>query len=231
MPIKRGEISVAWSAAYELHIPDGDPPSGGWPVLVALHGFGDDGRTMAERLPITSPRYARLWPDGRFPVEVKRDGERALGRAWYQYTGDQDAFRVALDEGCTHLRRLMEHVGDRHPIDLTRAVLLGYSQGGYLAGVAALRDRDIWRGLVALSTRVKTEAVSDGLEGATGFPVLMLHGSRDRFIDPARQEAEAVRLQQLGVAAEFEVFDGGHGLLKSHAPRIDGFVADVLAIQ
>ena len=50
-------------------------------MLVGLHGFGDDGSRLAERLGgLGDAPYARLWPEGPFPVEIREDGSLR----WYQ---------------------------------------------------------------------------------------------------------------------------------------------------
>ncbi|MAG57430.1 MAG: hypothetical protein CMJ83_14155 [Planctomycetes bacterium] len=229
MTTLRGSVPVTWRAGYTLDLPAGDTPVGGWPLLVLLHGYGQSGAAMAERLDgFGDAPYARLWPDAPFPIELQRDERRVVGHAWYQYTGDQDAFVRALDFGRAHLRTLLDSVAADHCVDPSRAMLCGYSQGGYLAGVAAFKDRDRWCGLVAIATRVKTEVVATELASAKGFPALLLHGSRDCFIDADRQRESAEVLAAHGVDVRLEVWDGGHGLKPALVPMIDTFVRSAL---
>ena len=225
----RGNIPVHWTAGYRLELPPGAPPPGGFPILLALHGFGEDGDTMAERLgPREGATCARLLPDGPFPVELREGERRRIGRAWYQYDGDQETFLRALTWGQDHLRRLLEAVAERHPVDPRRVVLLGFSQGGYLASAAALRERDRYRGLVAVACRIKTEILSDELAAARGYPVLVVHGARDRATPCAMQE-EAVRvLAGAGLEVEVELHPRGHRLPPESVPRIHTFVDAVL---
>ena len=144
MTVIEGSVPVSWEAPWRLDLPEGDPPSAGWPVLVGLHGFGDDGPRLADRLPLDGAPYARLWPDGPYPVEVKTDGARRIGRAWYQYDGDQPRFVAALDAASVFVARVVDAVAEAHPIDVGRAVVLGYSMGGYPAGWTAFHDRARW---------------------------------------------------------------------------------------
>jgi phospholipase/carboxylesterase len=226
-----GATRVTWEARYRLHLPAGAAPPAGWPCVVGLHGFKDCGARLAERLTgLEHAPYARLFPDGPFPLEVEGDVGRRVGYAWYQYTGDQAAFLRSLDFGRAHLRRLVADVAARHGIDAGRVALLGYSQGGYLAGVAGLRDHPLYRGVVGLATRTKVEAVEDVLDRARGFPFLILHGERDRFIPVARQREMADRLLARGVDVRWGTWPGGHGLRADVATRVDPFLREVLRL-
>lgn len=229
MTVERGSVPVSWDAEWRLDLPDGDPPAGGWPVLVALHGFGDDGPGLAERLGgLSDAPYARLWPDGPFPVEMREDDIRRIGRAWYQYDGDQERFRAALDRCAAFVLEVVDRVAAGHPIDAARAAVLGYSMGGYVAGWTGFHDRERWRGVVSLASRIKAEAID--LTGAAGQRVLVFHGAQDRFISAARAEESADLLRSGGAEVTFETWDGGHGLRPEVAPRVDAFVRDVFGI-
>ncbi len=224
-----GQVPVTWQSRYRLDLPPGEPPAGGHPLLVALHGFGDDGDRLRDRLRgLDGAPYARLYPDAPFPVEMQEAPARRVGFAWYQFTGDQAAFMTALRFAADHLARVVADAAERHPLDLRRAVLLGYSQGGYLAGVAALSDPARWRGLVAIACRIKTESLGEVLPARRGYPVLIIHGARDQGMPLDRQRAAVDELRRHGVAVDFEVHDGGHGLRRESAPLIDAFVRGVL---
>ncbi|HKE00756.1 MAG TPA: hypothetical protein VKE69_07095 [Planctomycetota bacterium] len=226
-----GSIPVSWSSRWSLALPGGARPSSGWPVLVALHGFGDDGEILARRLVgLDDAPYARLFPDGPFPVDRRDAKPPRIGRTWYAYDGGQPAFLEALAFASAHVERALEIAADEHALDRSRSVLLGYSQGGYVAGVAAIRGASRWRGLVAIACRIKTEALADDLPRARGFPVLVLHGRDDDGVALDRQLAAAHVLEEHGLAVEVHVHDGGHGLRRSLTPRIDAFVRRTLSI-
>lgn len=211
-------------------MPDGEAPSRGWPLLVGLHGFGDDARRLSDRLDgLRQAPYARLWLDGPFPVEVKEDTGRRIGRAWYQYDGDQDRFLAALVAGTEHVHRAVDDVAAQQPVAADQAVLLGYSMGGYLAGWAGLQDRDRWRGVVALATRIKAEALD--ADKVAGQRLLVVHGERDRFIDVARARESADAVRAMGADVTLTIWPGGHGLKPEVAPIVDAWVRQALRVS
>jgi predicted esterase len=227
--IVRGTVPITLESAYTLILPASDPPRGGHPLLLALHGYGDDGSRLRERLADLEPApYALLLPDGPYPVEIRDQWPPRLGYAWYQYTGDQTAFVAALDRTSEHLAELLTTVARTQPIDPTRIAVLGYSQGGYLAGVMALKDHARYRGLVAIACRIKVEALTAVLPHARGFEVLVLHGVADESVKLEPQQLAIATLRQHGVAVDFQTHAGGHGLRRELVPRIDAFVRRVL---
>lgn len=233
MPVVVDAIPIAWNVGYRLSLPDlpagASPPSAGFPLLVALHGFGDTAARLEERLPaLAGAPFAVLYPDGPFPVEIRREHEPTrVGASWYQYTGDQDAFRTSLRFVADHLERLVRHVAAAHPVDPGRIALLGYSQGGYVAGTMALWRPDRYLGLVAIGTRLKLEVVDD-VRVASDLPVLVVHGKRDRAIPFERQMEMVTALRAGGVQVEVHAHEGGHGLRPERSEVVRSFVDRLL---
>ncbi|MBK9383309.1 MAG: dienelactone hydrolase family protein [Planctomycetes bacterium] len=231
IPWRSSELELRWRVGYRVALPTSPAPSAGHPLLLALHGFGEDAARFSARLaPLVGGPYALLVPDAPFPVEIREEEGARIGRAWYQYDGDAATFERALRWGAAHLEQLLREASRAFPLDPCRVVLLGYSQGGYLGSVTALRDRARYLGLVAISTRVKSEILAEELRSARGYPVLALHGERDRStpLEPQRRSLEALRAS--GLAVELEVHAGGHGFRSELLPRIDSFVRGVLAL-
>jgi predicted esterase len=245
-PTASGSTRVALDRSWQIHIPAGQAPSHGFPLLLGLHGFGEDGGRLAARLAsLDGAPYARLFPDAPFPVEVReaagsgapnpseakgRGGRSRIGASWYQYTGDQELFLKALAFAEAYLRDVVADAGRAHPIDASRIVLLGYSQGGYLAGVAAFRDRARYRGLVGVACRIKTEALAAELAAARGYPALLIHGARDEHTAADRQREAHAELVRHGVDVTLHVHEGGHGFRSDLAPLIDAFTRRVLGV-
>lgn len=219
--VERFSHDVAW----RLHLPAGPGP---WPVVVALHGMGQSAALFDKVLaPLRRDRFALLIPDGPLPFEIREaDGIRE-GRAWYVYTGDQDAFLRSANVTTSWLLGLVDRLGAEHPVDAGRLALLGYSQGGYLAGMAALRNAGRLAGLVSACSRIKSELL-DRVEITARFPVLALHGERDRSLAVDRSRASAQALREHGFDVDFREYPSGHRLTEEQLADASAFLDRVL---
>ncbi|MCC7171126.1 MAG: alpha/beta fold hydrolase [Planctomycetes bacterium] len=230
----RGSIAFTHDVGYALALPAAttDAPT---PVLVVLHGFSEDGERMLARFShLTASGLAVLAPDAPYPVEVRaqKPGESArIGHAWYQFTGDQPAFVASCRTASDHVSRVLDDAAARHGLDASRVVLLGYSQGGYLAGLWALTEPRRFAGLVAVSCRIKTEVLTpDALRAASGLRVLAIHGKSDSQVRLEPQQAAIDVLRGHGFDARLHVYEGGHGLRREVAAYVQEFAVDVLAL-
>lgn len=221
----RGAIPVTWPARYELVVPEGQAPEGGWPLVVALHGAEDALDRFSETLEPWSARpCARLLIEGPFPVEVRRDEGRRLGRVWYHYTGEQEAFLQSLRFARDHVMSVMRTARVQAPLSDAPPTLFGYSMGGYVAGFMALdRPRD-WGRLLQVATRLKVEAFTDRLGDARALDVVMIHGEKDRLVPIRGQERALEKLEAAGVPARLVRSPAGHRL----SPEIVTLAAEYL---
>jgi len=150
-----------------------------------------------------------LCPQG--PVAVPFGGGQ-YGYGWYPLRpgepADVDAFRRSTDA----LREFVGRALERYPIDPKKVVLAGFSQGGTMGYDLALREPARFAGLAALSTWLPVPLVEDlsKLPEHEGFPVLVIHGTRDDRIpiERARESREALRA--FGVAMTYREFEMAH---------------------
>ena len=95
---------------YYALVPAGLPPAGGWPVVVALHGMGGQGSHM---LPM-----AQTFIDEGILFVAPTFGD-------YEPNPGKGPIEV--------MSRILNEVGENHPLQAHGAVLLGHSQGGTFA--------------------------------------------------------------------------------------------------
>ncbi len=189
----------------------GDSPP---PLLIALHGQGMSGesfRRVLRHLPATP--HSRLFPDGPYVFERREaDGIRA-GHGWYIYLGDQVAFREELERSEAHILELLDRVEAEHgPVDRARSVLLGFSQGGYLAGFVGARHPERFGGVVISSARLKHKFLADELTRVELPRFLILHSPDDPATPFARAEESRDRLLAAGADVTLVPHPGGHRL-------------------
>lgn len=191
-------------------------PEEGFPVTLALHGMGENAESFAAVLEPAIAKGGRVWviPDGPHPFEKRR--EPGIGHAWYLFAGDQQRLRAGMADAAKWLAGLLGRVkADRAggKIDWTRLDVLGFSQGGYLAGVLWMDMPGVAR-VVCAGGRLKQEWWPEHAGGAPSF--LHLQGADDASVTPAmaRQAAEAAAAR--GYSVDYREFPGvGHAVSAS----------------
>lgn len=188
--------------------PPGPPPPTGWPALLLLHGGGWREGDLAEFAPL-APRLAR-----RGLLAVAANYRLAPRHRWPAMLEDVEAAWVSLAA---------------LPVDPGRRLLWGFSAGGHLALMLALRRPAEVRGLVAMGAPTALDApeLSDELDrvfapdqrrAASPLhqpcgnppPTLLVHGEADAVV-PVSQ-ARALRARFPADVRLIELPEGDHGL-------------------
>lgn len=193
---------------YAAHVPEGDGP---FPAVILLHGWGANAHDLLGFAPYLHGGNALvLCPQGPVSLPI---GYGMRGYGWYPLVPGQPADPEAFRQGTDALRVFVEQALERYPIDRERMVIMGFSQGGTMAYDLALRDPAHYAGLAALASwlpGVLAETLPR-LPEHEGFPVLVVHGTRDDRIavEKARESREALR--PYGVAMTYREIEGmGH---------------------
>lgn len=221
----------ALDVPVELHVPD-DPDGS---LVVALHGMGQSAASFAkDALPCAPARSAVLLPQGPLPYEIRSgDGPPRQGNAWYVYTGESEGFLRSMERTEAWLLGVVGAEVARAGFDPRRTALLGFSQGGYLAGFVGVRHAARFRALVVAGGRIKDEVLAEAAPAAAraGLRVLDVHGEHDPSVGPGPCRASAERLAAAGVPVEFRTYDCGHKVLRDAVCRDDvrAFLASRLA--
>ena len=190
---------------HTLFEPAGDGPH---PTVVALHGWGASGMDLLGLAPyLADGQFLVLCPQGRVEVALGP----AVGYGWFPLTlgapPDPETFAVAVDDA----RRFLDDALRRYPVNPSKLVILGFSQGGVIAYALALAEPERFAGLVALSSWLP-EPVARALppRSRERLPTLVHHGARDDLIDVARGRESVETLRALQVPLAYREFDMGH---------------------
>ncbi len=218
----QGGVPVARLAPFRVLLPAGRPPRGGWPAVLALHGYGWDEERFAAviRRRFGDSPFAWLVPRGPWRVHPGR-GE--VGYAWLvgsRENPDHEGFKAV--EG--YLDRMLSEARRRLPISRRPPGVLGFSQGGFVAGVAALRRPRRYRGAAVLGAYVNPGMVPKGLASATGARLAFFHGRQDHEVPLMRARESVGILGETGIAATLRTFPGGHKLSVAMAEAAAGFL-------
>jgi predicted esterase len=183
---------------YTVRVPAGLAPGARVPLLVYLHGSGDDDRGMLDRS--RAPEgWIQLAPRGRGTSNC------------YSADHAQDDLREALADVLAH-----------YPVDPRRVFLAGFSMGGYGVYRTALAQPGRFRGLAVfagqpdLGPQWLGQGHPDALDPAClaalkGETFLIIHGTEDRNCPFAKTEKLVAGLRAAGAQVTFRAEPGrGH---------------------
>lgn len=203
--------------AYAAHVPEGDGP---FPAVILLHGWGANAHDLLGFAPhLRGGQAVVLCPQGPVSLPI---GYGVRGYGWFPLMPGQPADREAFQRGAEALRAFVQQAKERYPIDPDRVAVMGFSQGGTMAYDMALRDPAHYAGLAALASWLP-EVLAESLPKLPeheGFPVLIIHGTRDDRIavEKARESREALR--PYGVSMTYREIEGMGHEIREEALRI-----------
>ncbi|HZW86227.1 MAG TPA: carboxylesterase [Gallionella sp.] len=182
--------------------------------IIWLHGLGADGEDFVPvaaqlQLPVTI-RY--LFPHApKRPVTINNG---AVMRAWYDITtigGPPDS--AGMNAAQAGIQTLIDQELERG-IRLDNIFLAGFSQGGVIALLTALRNNVKLGGVLALSTYLPALAEFNHAEKMHGVktPVFMAHGRDDPVIPCTLGATSRDRLMTLGYAVEWHEYAMQHSV-------------------
>lgn len=192
-----------------LHVHYEPPGDGPHPTIIALHGWGASALDLIALAPmLAAGRFQVICPQG--PIAIPLGG--AYGFGWFPLTGGQPGDPRATETAAAALVDFLQQALGRYPIDPSKLVLLGFSQGGALAYRLALAEPARFAGLVALSTWLPPQLLAQFPVGDAHRQLMTLiqHGSDDEIISVARarQSVESLRASRLPLT--YREYDMGH---------------------
>ena len=186
---------------FSLYVPeswDGRTPR---PLVVALHGGTGHGRD-----------FLWSWLREARSREVLLLAATSQGRTWSIMGEDVDG---------AALRRMVEAVAERYPIDHARVLLTGMSDGGTYTMIGGLQDDMPFTHLAPACGVLHLGLLGGGLERVRGRPIYLVHGALDWMfpVYTARMAQEA--LTAAGARLVYrELPDLSHTYPRDENPRI-----------
>lgn len=192
-------VGPAGARRYQLLKPPNLLPGERLPLVVMLHGCGQDADAFA-----LSTRMNRLAVGARFLVLYPEQDRRAnLQGCWNWYDTDS---RSAYREAAT-IAAAIDQVCMLYPVDVARIGVAGLSAGASMAALLASRYPTRFRAVVmhsgippgtahSASSALRAmlgRKTSTALDTATHWPpLLVIHGSADTVVAPSNGEAAAL---------------------------------------
>ena len=199
-----------------------------------MHGLGADGHDF-------EPIVPHLGLEGRgvrfvFPHAPRRAVTINMGLlmpAWFDvgsqdFGSDVDAAGIRVSVG--QIEALLAREKERG-VPAARILLAGFSQGGVIALLTALRHPERLAGVLGLSTFLTAEGTADSdLSPANaGLPIFMGHGDEDPMIPMDWAEAARDRLESLGYPVTWKSYPMAHQVCAEEIADIGAWMRDRFA--
>lgn len=172
--LTRSEIAVGDDLRdFYVYTPSGDPPTSGWPVVLALHGSGTDARFMYHFCGLhhtaEAERFVVVYPNGT--------GRVMAARGWN--AGDKVGY--AARQGVDDLRffdHLLNHLTTRYPVDPNRVYAAGMSNGGMMCFRLAVELAGRFAAIASVAgTMLRLEN-----SPTVPTPLVHIHGTHDQYV-------------------------------------------------
>lgn len=208
---------------YTAHVPPGDGPH---PTVLLLHGWGASAHDLIGLAPVLhGGRTLVLCPQGPLAFQA---GPQMVGYGWFPLSEGRPPDPESIEAAIAAVGRFVDAALERYPVDRSKLVMAGFSQGGFLAYQLALREPERYAGLMALSSWLPPELVR-GIQRKPAherLPALVIHGGDDPMIPIARAYASRDALISLGVPTVFREYAMGHEIRPEVLREIIGWLEE-----
>lgn len=185
-------------------------------LVILLHGYGANGNDLIDLgkqwaphfvntsfVAVNAPEPCAISPTGLqwFPLTHNPGGMRSPEEYWQGVCHAEDVLQAFIDSEL-----------EKHGIDETSCVLVGFSQGTMMALHAGLRRKKSLAGIIAYSGVL---AGSEKLDTSIKVkpPVLLVHGEVDPVIPVEALSLAKEALRTIDIDPEWHIVDGlGHGI-------------------
>jgi predicted esterase len=196
-------FSVRLDCHYLLRAPD--LVDARTPLVVALHGFGEDPETMLQltaRLFDTPPVIASL----QGPYQFFRGARnREVGYGWITNRNPAESIRLHRDM----VSHVLDEAGRQFAIAADRRLLIGFSQAVALNYRFAATCPDAVRGVIAICGGLPGDW-DEGAYQTVSAAVVHIARREDEYYPSSVTEHYAQRLRRRAADVEFHLIDGGH---------------------
>jgi phospholipase/carboxylesterase len=198
---------------FSVYVPEHADGLTSMPLVVALHGGHGHGRD-----------FLWSWLADARAREVLLLAPTSRDRTW-SIMGGQDVDAEGL-------REMVESVAARYPVDRSRVLLTGMSDGATYTLLCGLRDGTPFTHLApACGILHPSLFTTNGLERAAGRPIYMVHGALDWMFPVSVAHMGRDALQAAGARLVYrEIEDLSHTYPRDENPKIlDWLTGDLVA--
>lgn len=208
-------------------------------TVVLLHGYGAPGTDLCPLASVLQPLAGVRFVFLQGPLSLDQPGVQPGARAWWpidmvrlqvaRLTGQSEALSQETPQGLEATRVSLEaalvELMHRYQFGPEQLVVGGFSQGAMLACDWALRCQRPLLGLLQLSgTIICAQEWKDLLPRRASLPTFQSHSPDDEILPLSTAEQLRDLMQSAGLANEFILFRGGHGIPQLVLDKLRAFL-------
>lgn len=168
------------------------------PLLIFLHGYAQNANSFYNDVKSALPaECAFLFPNGPFPMPGQTRTIDDLGYAWYFYDAPSDQYYIPYTIPAGLLKSLIEQLGQ---IDREK-IIIGFSQGGYLAPFLAEVLTRV-KHVVSINSSFRNDFMQ---QTNNEFLVHAINGADDNLVDPNLARERHQKLKSLNRMGDFSL--------------------------
>ena len=194
----------AHNLEYEEFVTGGAAPGDKLPMVIAVHGLGDNPDRFSKLFIHYATPYRVIVPRG--PTSHGRDGY-----SWFDTSIDKGRVTyINTQEVKDSARRLAALADDLSAVRPTRGkpVVMGFSQGGMLSYAVAVFHPDSISMAIPIGGAIMSEILpGKRADDAPNPPIVALHGERDRLVQFVLAEKTVEHLQKMGYGARLSAYE------------------------
>ncbi|MCL4297574.1 MAG: dienelactone hydrolase family protein [Anaerolineae bacterium] len=206
---------------HRAKIPAEAGPKQPVPVVVMVHGWLGDETVMGI--------FKQTVPSGVAVISPRAPFALNGGYIWYQR--DQGQLQPEPDSlwtGRDHLNEFLAGLPRRYPVDPTRLVLMGFSQGAAVCNTIALTQPGQVSGVASLAGLIPEIVTQTARPDLSGLPVFIAHGTRDETVPVAAARKARDVYTRLGAQVTYGEYPTGHKLTSKGMADLKQWLAKIV---
>lgn len=153
---------------YKLRVPDSYDPARSYPLIIAMHGYGDTNTHLE-----SSSKLTAMANDAGFLIaypQSRNVGWNAGGSGFASITGNAD--------DVTYILSIIDEISSVYSVDANRVYLTGHSNGAFMAYYLAAVVPSRFAAIAPVAGTMMTSDIS----ASTPVSVIHIHGLSDSVV-------------------------------------------------
>jgi len=214
---------------YTIELPENYDSAQTYPLIVAIHGYGDHmGAYVGTAARLCPEGAIGLYPESPFPFE----NEGNVGWTWWLWADSASGLSQQSTKGqsINWILSCIGRVKAKYRVDTNAVFLYGFSQGGMLTYEIGVRYPRLFRGLIPAGGLLdyKFDSLHQFDTLCRRLPLRALHGAYDSLVEFGADQASVDTLKNRGMPAELLRYPTGHELTQEMFEDARDFIASLL---